>query len=82
MIAVTGANGYVGGRILAHVRAAGGEAVALVRRPHEDARSFAAGESSRRYALGEPLDPFVLDGVETVVHAAWDLSARGAGAGL
>ena len=31
MIAVTGANGYVGGRILAHLRAEGIEAVALVR---------------------------------------------------
>jgi len=71
MIAVTGANGYVGGRILSHLRARGLEALAFVRRP-------APGEEGeRRYALGEPLEGSVLDGVDTVVHAAYDLSRRG-----
>jgi len=78
MVAVTGANGYVGGRILAHLRAAGGEAIALVRRPQDAGRSAAAEQPARRYALGEPLEPSVLDNVETVVHAAWDLSTKGA----
>jgi nucleoside-diphosphate-sugar epimerase len=71
MIAVTGASGYVGGRILSHVRANGVEALALVRRP------AAEDERVRRYALAEPLDSSLLDGVETVVHAAYDLSCRG-----
>jgi NADH dehydrogenase len=71
MIAVTGANGYVGGRILAHLRAAGADVLALVRRPEVGDRS------ERRYALNEPLAPSLLDGVETVVHAAYDLSQRG-----
>jgi nucleoside-diphosphate-sugar epimerase len=71
VIAVTGANGYVGGRILAHLRSSGLDALALVRRP------AAGAEHERRYALGEPLDDGALEGVETVVHAAWDASARG-----
>jgi nucleoside-diphosphate-sugar epimerase len=71
MIGVTGANGYLGGRILSHLRANGSAAVALVRRP-------APGEKqARRYALATPLDPGTLDGIETVIHAAYDLSARG-----
>jgi nucleoside-diphosphate-sugar epimerase len=73
MIAVTGANGYVGGRIIGHLRAGGADAVALVRRP------AVGDDSERRYALAEPLDPGVLDGIETVVHAAYDLSQIGEG---
>jgi nucleoside-diphosphate-sugar epimerase len=72
MIGVTGANGYVGGRILAHLRANGLDPIALVRRPDpDDARA-------RRFALAQPLDPAVLDGIDTVVHAAHDLTSRGA----
>jgi nucleoside-diphosphate-sugar epimerase len=71
MIAVTGANGYAGGRILAHLRASGVETIALVRRPAPN------DERARRYALAQPLDASLLDGVETVVHAAYDLSRRG-----
>ena len=71
MIGVTGANGYVGGRILSHLRASGIEAVALVRRPAR------GDESARTYALEEPLRAGVLDGIEVVVHAAYDLSQRG-----
>ncbi|HEY3865829.1 MAG TPA: NAD-dependent epimerase/dehydratase family protein [Solirubrobacteraceae bacterium] len=71
MIAVTGASGYVGGRILSHLRAGGIDAVALARRP-------APGDQrARRYALGEPLDSGLLDGIETVVHAAYDASVQG-----
>jgi nucleoside-diphosphate-sugar epimerase len=72
MIAVTGANGYVGGRILSHLRSGGIEAIALVRRPDP------GDERARRYALGEQLDRSLLDGIETVVHAAYDVSAQGA----
>lgn len=70
MIAVTGANGYVGGRILSHLRAGGIDAIALVRRPDP------GDERARRYALGEPLDRSLLDGIETVVHAAYDASRQ------
>ncbi len=78
MIAVTGANGYLGGRIIDHLRAAGEDAIALQRRPQEGGESSGSGLRARRYALAEPLEPSALDGVETVVHAAWDLSARDA----
>jgi len=71
VIAVTGANGYVGGRILANLRAAGTGALALVRRPEQD------DGSSRRFALGEPLAEGTLEDVHTVIHAAWDMTARG-----
>ena len=71
MIAVTGANGYVGGRILARLRAEGAEAIALVRRPDPGDRL------ARPYALGAPLPDSLLDGVRTVVHAAYDTSAMG-----
>jgi nucleoside-diphosphate-sugar epimerase len=78
MIAVTGANGYLGERIISYLRAAGCEAVALVRQPPGAGRLPDGGPPARRYVLGEPLSPSALDGVETVVHAAWDLSCRGA----
>jgi nucleoside-diphosphate-sugar epimerase len=71
MIAVTGANGYVGGRILSRLRAGGIEAIALVRRPSP------GDERARRYALAEPLDRSLLEGIEMVVHAAYDVSAQG-----
>jgi nucleoside-diphosphate-sugar epimerase len=73
MIAVTGASGYVGGRILSHLRAEGIDTIALVRRPGP------GEERARRYALDTPLEDCVLDGIETVVHAAYDLSRSGEG---
>jgi nucleoside-diphosphate-sugar epimerase len=71
MIGVTGANGYVGGRIIAHLRASGVEAIALVRRPPP------GDPLARRYELGKPLEGSLLDGIQTVVHAAYDASAQG-----
>jgi nucleoside-diphosphate-sugar epimerase len=73
MVAVTGANGYVGARIVAHLRASGEEVVALVRRPAPE------DPQARAYTLGEPLAEGTLDGVDAVVHAAYDLHARGKG---
>ncbi|HLI32787.1 MAG TPA: sugar nucleotide-binding protein [Solirubrobacteraceae bacterium] len=74
MIAVTGANGYIGARILARLRERGADAVALVRSPR------ALGEGARRFALGEELQEGSLAGARAVVHCAWDLQARGADA--
>jgi nucleoside-diphosphate-sugar epimerase len=71
VIAVTGASSYVGGRILRRLRARGLETIALQRRPN------AGDDSARRYALAQPLGQSLLDGVDTVVHAAYDLAARG-----
>jgi nucleoside-diphosphate-sugar epimerase len=77
MIAVTGANGYIGRRIVSHLRASGGDAIALVRHPQAAGLPSGIDPPARRYALGEPLEPSTLDGIETVIHAAWDLSSRG-----
>jgi nucleoside-diphosphate-sugar epimerase len=77
MIAVTGANGYIGGRITSHLRAAGSDAIALVRHPQAEGLPSGIDPTARRYALGEPLEPSTLDGIDTVIHAAWDLSRRG-----
>jgi nucleoside-diphosphate-sugar epimerase len=72
VIGVTGANGYVGARIISHLRAEGIEAIGLVRRPEE------SEPGARRYALAEPIDASLLDGIDTLVHAAYDLGQRGA----
>jgi nucleoside-diphosphate-sugar epimerase len=77
VIGVTGANGYIGERVLGYLRAAGIEAVALARPRSTDRSAAPAEDHPRRYALAESLEPAALDGVETIVHAAWDLSARG-----
>jgi nucleoside-diphosphate-sugar epimerase len=71
VIAVTGANGYVGGRILRHLRAGGIDTIAFIRRPGP------GEEQARSYALDTPLDPSLLDGIDMVVHAAYDPSERG-----
>lgn len=76
MIGVSGASGYVGGRILSHLRGSGIDAIALIRRPAPGDRS------ARRYALGQPLDDGLLDGISTVVHAAYDTSQRGKDIGV
>ena len=65
MIAVTGANGYVGGRILAPP--------ARARHRGDRARAPTRGMCTRpRGAMrsAEPLGEGTLEGVDTVVHAA------------
>jgi len=64
-ILVTGANGYVGSRLLERLAAAGHEVTAAVRRPFE-------GLDSVRYAViveGSSYVP-VLEGIDAVVHTA------------
>jgi len=69
LAAVTGASGYLGGRVASALRAAGWEVRRLVRVPSEP------GDAAFR--LGEPLDPAALKGVDALVHAAHDFSAFG-----
>jgi nucleoside-diphosphate-sugar epimerase len=66
-IGITGASGYVGGRIMAQLEEAGFDCVALVRKP---------GSHQRYFELGKPLAQDVLSGIKTLVHCAWDLTAR------
>lgn len=65
-VGVTGANGYVGGVVMAALRAAGLQSVGL---------SSSARHGQRPYSLGAPLAPAVLDGLVAVVHAAHDFGA-------
>lgn len=68
-VAVTGANGYVGGALAARLRADGHEVLRLVRRPE--------GPADAAFSLGGDVDPGLLRGVDALVHAAYDFRARG-----
>lgn len=66
--AVTGASGYLGSRLVEELRARGQRVVALTRRP-------VSGVEHRPYTLGEVPSPDTLDGVDVLVHAAYDFAA-------
>jgi nucleoside-diphosphate-sugar epimerase len=66
--AITGANGYVGGIVCRSLEQAGITAVKLHRRAAE-------GPHERRFSLDEPIDAAVLQGVDALVHCAWDFKA-------
>lgn len=68
-VAVTGASGFIGGNLVGALRDAGIPTVALGRRrvPAVDTRPL---------ALGTDVDPHVFDGVDVLVHCAWDLTAK------
>jgi nucleoside-diphosphate-sugar epimerase len=65
VVAVTGAQGYVGGAVAEALATAGHEVVALTRRLHER-------YSHRPYSLAEPLAPDLLSGIDVVIHCAYD----------
>lgn len=65
VVAVTGASGYLGSRLCAALEASRYETVRLVRRPGGDA-------GARSYDLTRPLAPGLLDGVDVLVHGAYD----------
>jgi 2-alkyl-3-oxoalkanoate reductase len=66
-IAVTGATGFVGGRVAHRLTARGDDVVALVRRPAPELE--AAGITCRQVEL-TAITPDHLDGVDAIVHAA------------
>ena len=66
--AVTGANGYVGSRIAAHLKESGFRVVELRR----DATITSPPSSERHFALDEPVSPELLADVDLLVHAAYD----------
>lgn len=70
MIAITGADGFIGGRLVARLTARGVPVRGLVLAP-DPARNQAA------FRLGEPLAPEALAGVTALVHTAHDFSPRG-----
>jgi nucleoside-diphosphate-sugar epimerase len=65
--AVTGARGYVGRIVSRALAAAGFDVIGLVRRP-------AAGSDDRLYDLRGDPDANLLDGVDTLIHCAYDFS--------
>jgi len=68
--AITGANGLIGRAACSRFQAIGWKVIALVR--HSGLSP--AGCETRAFALGEPLEPDVLTGVDVLVHAAYDFS--------
>lgn len=76
--AVTGASGYVGSRIAAQLAAAGWEVLALSRSTASRKHTSEAGHSTYEHSyfeLGHPLAPGALDGIDALVHAAYDFGA-------
>jgi nucleoside-diphosphate-sugar epimerase len=70
LIAITGATGYLGGRLCAAF-SQGGLAVRRLSRSPDPARGDV------QFRLGDPLAPEALAGVHTLVHAAHDFHSTG-----
>jgi nucleoside-diphosphate-sugar epimerase len=67
-IAITGANGFLGGELVRHLSRRGWEVVALVRKPKLSDDPQVRFEY---YDMESPIEPGVLDGVDVLVHAAF-----------
>ena len=67
-VAITGASGYLGGVILRRLAADGWSTVSLVRTVHDD--------RSRRYVIDEEPAADLLDGVDVLIHCAYDMALR------
>jgi nucleoside-diphosphate-sugar epimerase len=65
--AITGASGYLGGVIRSALGGQGWRTIALVRSP------AAYDRDAIPFALGRPLDPAILEGVDVLIHCAYDL---------
>lgn len=70
MIAVTGASGYLGSRLVDALRSGGIDVVELTRHPERS--------GARRYEIGQPLEEGLLEGVTGLVHNAWDFAGPAA----
>jgi nucleoside-diphosphate-sugar epimerase len=74
VVAITGASGYVGTLAARRYAAAGWTVLALQRRDDN-----ANGVATRRFVLGQPVDASLLNGVDVLIHCAWDLDITDAG---
>lgn len=71
VVAITGATGYVGSLLVDRFRRAGWEPVALCRRQPSD-----ASLTWRHFDLAEPITSSQLDGIDALIHCAYDMTAR------
>jgi nucleoside-diphosphate-sugar epimerase len=69
LVGVTGASGYLGRALVAHLRAAGLDVVEYRR----DIGGKVNPEVARYFDLARPPDPEAFRGITCLVHAAWDL---------
>ncbi len=67
IVAVSGATSAIGQSVMRTVRESGHHPVALVRHPRTP--------DERRFDLAEPVAGTLLDGVDALIHLAWDWSA-------
>ncbi len=70
VVAVTGASGYVGSRVLKAFDERGWCTIPLVRHPSNE------GPRARRFALDDRFDPVEFADVGVLVHCAYDFSTR------
>ena len=70
-VGITGAAGYLGSVLADRFARDGWEVVALTRGP-----PAAGGLAWRRYELDAPIEPGLLEGLDVLVHAAYDRSPR------
>src|SRR5262245_22583517 len=77
LCAVTGAGGYVGGVIADYLERAG-VGVARLTRTDAPVRDTQPGRPGlvRRFRLTEPTSPVLFEGVDSLIHAAWDFGPR------
>jgi nucleoside-diphosphate-sugar epimerase len=66
--AVSGSSGYLGGVIADRLRTVGWRTLSLVRTN--------LGADCRRFVLGAPVGPELLEGVDLLVHCAYDMTLR------
>jgi nucleoside-diphosphate-sugar epimerase len=69
-VGITGASGYVGGLIADEFARRGDRVVELGRRRRSKTAEL------RYFALGQPMEPGIFEGLDVLVHAAYDLTLR------
>jgi nucleoside-diphosphate-sugar epimerase len=67
-VAITGASGYLGRVIRSALDASGWRTIGLVRSPPPD------DPDAIPFTLGDRIDPAILEGVDALIHCAYDLS--------
>ncbi len=66
---ITGANGYVGGRLKYYLEQDGWRVISWTRRPNP-------GSDGVAFQLGQDVDPSLLKGVRALIHCAYDFGPR------